>query len=138
LQNQGFCGDRRDSGMPISYRIDEARGLVLTTATGTLTDDDILGLKARLLADPRWAPGMGELADVRAIDRLEVTTAGVQHMARQDAAGPALGSYRLAIVAPQDEVYGMARMYQMLTERAVPNVRVFRDLEAAEGWLRGS
>jgi hypothetical protein len=122
--------------VPISYQIDEARGLVLTTATAVLTDADILGLKARLLADSRWSPGMRELADVRAIDRLEVTAVGVRRMAGHDAAvGPAIRSYRLAIVVPRDEVYGMARMYQMLTESAVPHVGVFRDLAEAEAWL---
>jgi hypothetical protein len=122
--------------MPISYQIDEARGLVVTTATGALTDADILGLKARLQVDPRWSPRLRELADVRGIDRLDVTTVGVRRMASWDAAvGPAIESYRLAIVAPRDEVYGMARMYQMLTEFAVPNVGVFRDLEEAERWL---
>jgi hypothetical protein len=122
--------------MPIWYRIDEERGLVLTTASSTLTDADILELKAKLSADPRWSPGMRELADIRGIDRLDVIAAGVRQMANQDAAaGPALGSYRLAIVAPQNEVYGMARMYQMLTEVSVPNVMVFRDLESAADWL---
>jgi hypothetical protein len=125
-----------DFGMPITYRIDEAKGLVLTTATGALTDADILGLKARLAADPRWSPGMREQTDVRGIDRLEVTTEGVKRMVSWDAAaGPALRSYRLAIVAPRDEVYGMARMYQMLADSSVPNVGVFRDLAEAEQWL---
>jgi hypothetical protein len=122
--------------VPISYEIDQARGLVLSTAGGILTDGDILSLKARLLADPRWSPGMRELADVRAIERLEVTTDGVRRMAGHDAAfAPAIGSYRLALVVPRDEVFGMARMYQMLTEPAVPYVGVFRDLAEAAAWL---
>jgi hypothetical protein len=82
-----LCCDERDIGMPISYRIDEARALVLTTATGALTDADILGLKARLQVDPRWSPGMRELADVREIDRLDVTTEGVRRMASWAGAG---------------------------------------------------
>jgi len=122
--------------VPISYEIDDERGLVRTTATGTLTTADILGLKARLLADPRWSPEMRELADVRAINRLDVTPDGVWQMAgHDDAVGPAINSYRLAIVVPRDEVYGMARMYQMVTESVVPHVRVFRDLAEAETWL---
>ena len=122
--------------MPISYEINEARGLVLTTASGTLTDSDNLQLKARLVADPRWKPGIRELSDVRSIDRLEVTTEGVQQMEwhdEDDAA--ALASYRLAIVVSQQGVYEMARIYQMLTEHTVPNVRVFRDMEEANRWL---
>jgi hypothetical protein len=122
--------------MPISYRIDEARGLVLTTASGTLTDSDILQLKARLAADPRWKPGLRELSDIRSIDRLDVTTKGVQQMAMRDEGdAAALASYRLAIVVSHQFVYGMARMYQMLTERTAPNVGVFQDMEEAKRWL---
>src|SRR5262245_10601393 len=122
--------------MPISYQIDEARGLILTTASGTLTDSDILQLKARLLADPRWKPGMRELSDVRTIDRLEVTAGGVAQMAlRDESDAAALASYRLAIVVSHQLVYGMARMYQLFTEQSVPNVRVFRDMEDARNWL---
>ena len=122
--------------MPISYHIDEGKGLVVTTATGTLTDSDILQLKARLVADPRWKPGMRELSDVRLIDRLEVTTEGVRQMMMRDRLdAAALASYRLAIVVAHELAYGMARMYQILTEQSIPNVRVFRDLEEAKSWL---
>jgi hypothetical protein len=122
--------------MPISYKIDEDRGLVLTTATGTLTDADILSLKALLAADPRWRPGMRELSDVRGVERLDVTTAGVRQMAAWDAAAdPAIGQYRLAIVASRDHVFGMARMYEMLTDQSVPGVSVFRDIDEAIRWL---
>lgn len=122
--------------MPISYEIDEAKGLVVTRASGDLTDQDILQLKARLVADPKWTPGMRELSDVRSIDRLSVTAVGVRHMAlRDERDARALASYRLAIVVSRDEVYGMARMYQIMTEQTVPNVRVFRDIEEAKNWL---
>jgi hypothetical protein len=122
--------------MPISYQIDEARGLVLTTASGVLTDGDILQLKASLVADPRWKPGMRELSDIRSIDGLAVTTEGVRQMVMRDERdATALASYRLAIVVSHQVVYGMARMYQTLTEHTVPNVRVFRDLPEAESWL---
>jgi hypothetical protein len=122
--------------MPISYEIDEARGLVHTTASGTLTDSDILQLKARLVADPRWRSTMRELSDVRAIDKLEVTAEGVQSMMLRDQSdAAALASYRLAIVVSKEVAYGMARMYQILTERTVPHVGVFRDMEEARSWL---
>ncbi len=124
--------------MPISYQIDEARGLVLTTASGVLTDGDILQLKSNLVTDPRWRPGLRELSDVRAIDRLEVTTAGVRQMMMADERdAAALASYRLAIVVAHQLAYGLARMYQMLTEHTIPNVRVFRDMEEAKSWLAG-
>jgi hypothetical protein len=79
---------------------------------------------------------MRELSDIRGIDRLEVTTEGVDRMVQHDERhAPEVRAHRLAIVASQDIVYGMARMYQSLTEQTVANVRIFRDIEEARAWL---
>mgnify|MGYP003345912491 CR=1 FL=1 len=121
--------------MPLTYHIDTARGLVQTTASGVLTDHDVLDLKARLASDPGWSPGMRELADISGIDALEVTADGVRQMVQEDASTPDLGAYRLAIVAPANDVFGMARMYQMLTDRVVPNIGVFRSVNEALAWI---
>jgi hypothetical protein len=124
--------------MPISYRIDPARSFIFTTASGTLTDDDILDLKRRLTKDPEFKAGMRELSDVRAVTDLRVTTQGVRSMVSEDAKqSSTLHAYKLAIVAGGDAVFGMARMYQMLTEANLPHVAVFRDYETAERWLGG-
>lgn len=122
--------------MPISYRIDPERNFVFTTASGILTDDDILDLKRRLTADPEFRAGMRELSDVRAVTDLRVTAQGVRSMVDEDAKqSSTLHSYKLAIVAGKDSVFGMARMYQMLTEGNLPHVAVFRDYETAARWL---
>jgi hypothetical protein len=125
-----------NADMPLSYQIDEERNLVLTTGSGILTDDDIIQHNASLLSDPGFEPGMRELSDIRGIDRLEVTTEGVDRMVQHDERhAPEVKAHRLAIVASQDIVYGMARMYQSLTEQTVANVRIFGDIEEARAWL---
>ena len=120
--------------MPISYRIDAGRRLVVTTAHGVLTDEDILTLKRRLTDDPEFQTNMCELSDVRSITDLQVTPAGIQKMVALDSISPPTG-YRLAIVVGENVVFGMARMYQSLTERSLPHVNVFRDYDAATRWL---
>ncbi len=122
--------------MPISYRIDKQRRLVLTTATGVLTEEELLDHKRALIVDPEFEPGMRELTDVRTIERLSVTAAGVRKMVALDQDHTdRLGDYRLAIVAPTDASFGTARMYQMLTEANVQSIGVFRNMEEAEQWL---
>lgn len=122
--------------MPLTYRILPQHDLVWTTATGVLTDDDILDHKRRLLADPARRPNMRELSDIRRITELAVTPAGVQRMAAMDSNDAAeLGDHRLALVAGEDVVVGMARMYAAFTEQHVPHVGVFRSLEEALQWL---
>lgn len=123
--------------MPISYTIDRQRNLVLTTATGVLTDEELLDHKRELIADPEFEPGMKELSDVRGIERLDVSPAGVRRLVALDQEHvDRLGQdYRLAIVAPADASFGTARMYQMLTEANVENIGVFRDMDEAKDWL---
>jgi hypothetical protein len=122
--------------MAISYRIDPQLGLVHTTATGVLKDEELLAHKRRLAEDPEFKPEMKELSDVRAVERLEVTTEGVRRLVATDQEqAPQLSDYKLALVVSTDIVFGMARMYQTLTEESVENVRVFRELDEARAWL---
>lgn len=122
--------------MPITYHIDPIRNLVITHAVGTLTDEDILTHKRKLAADSGFRPGMGELSDVRGITDLRVTADGVRAMVEADASQASnLQGYRLAIVAGQDVVFGMARMYELLVERHLPHVNVFRSCLDAARWL---
>ena len=123
--------------MPISYRIDLERNLVLTTASGTLTDDDIVQLKTRLVRDPDFKPGMKELSDIRGIDQLDVTPGGVGAMVQQDIRDSAeVASHKLALVVSKEVAYGMARMYQTLTKSNIETVSVFRDIDEARAWLQ--
>ncbi len=122
--------------MAITYRIDRALGLVHTTATGTLTDEDLADHKRALLRDPDFKPGMKELSDVRAVEQLQVTVDGVRRLVALDKVQSAdLVDYQLAIVVSADLVFGMARMYETLTEDSVQDVGVFRDMEEAKAWL---
>ncbi len=122
--------------MPITYQIDCQHKLVRTHAVGVLTDQDILGHKRKLAADPEFTAGMRELSDVRGVTDFQITPEGVRSMVSTDARHASkLQDYRLAIVASQEVVFGMARMYAILAERHVPNVSVFRDYLDAARWL---
>lgn len=123
--------------MPISYRIDVEHCLILTTASGTLTDDDIVQHKARIVQDPDFRPGMKELSDIRGVDQLNVTPAGIMEMVNQDAKdSTTVGSHQLALVVSKEVAFGMARMYQSLTKPNIETVGVFRDIDEARVWLQ--
>jgi hypothetical protein len=122
--------------MAIDYRIDSTRGIIFTTATGTLTNQELLAHKQRLQRDPLFHAGMPQLSDVRGVERLDVTPDGIGQFVQHDATNAgALEPSRLAIVAKEDVVFGMARMYQARTSRYRPNVGVFRTIEEATNWL---
>jgi hypothetical protein len=122
--------------MPITYRIDTDQGLILTAATGVLTDEELLKHKRALAADPDFSPGMRQLSDVRGVERLEVTPEGVRLMVALDRdQADQLGDWRLAIVTTADFVFGTARMYQSMTDEEQNRVQVFRDMAEARSWL---
>ena len=126
--------------MPISYSIDPARGLVTLTYTGTITDRDLFDTFDRLYRDPGHRVGMSELSDLREAESVQVTAKGLQDLALRTARqlDPAGKTWRVAVVAPRDVVFGLARMYELLREGSPEQVMVFRDLAAAEQWLLGS
>jgi hypothetical protein len=122
--------------MPLSYRIDPEHSLILTTASGVLTDEHVLAHKKSLTADPDYDPSMKELTDLRAVTELDVTTQGVSAMAGYDRNNPDTeGRHRLALVASEDVVFGMARMYQMTTVESDNRVGGFRTMKEARAWL---
>src|SRR5262249_6167783 len=99
----------RELEMPLSYRIDHARGLILTTGAGDLTDADVLAHKQALVADATVAPGMRELSDLRGVTRVLITTQGVQLMIGLDARhAPTFRNSKLAVIARDDAQFGMS------------------------------
>lgn len=122
--------------MPMSYRIDRERGLVITEAWGVLTDADILAHKDNLLKDRDFDPNMPQLSDIQRIERLDVTSAGVKAMVEHDAANAdRRDGHCMVLVVPRDEVFGMARMYQLMGSGGNGRVQVFRTMEEADAWL---
>ncbi|MBI1371862.1 MAG: hypothetical protein GC159_03760 [Phycisphaera sp.] len=122
--------------MPITHRIAPDEGIMYVTRSGAIdTQDEIAALDARK-ADPDFRPGLGVLVDCRDVkpdDSVEVIHYLAKH-ANQHAERLRCGA--VAIVVSTDVEFGMARMYEMLTEATHPHTEVFRDPDAALAWLR--
>jgi hypothetical protein len=123
--------------MPISYVIDQVAQRVTLTYFGTVTDADLFAVYEKLYSDPRHRVGMDELADCRPVDKLELTGQGLRDLASRAtfSMDSRRVSWRVAVVAPQDAIYGMARMFQSLRDDSPEEVQVFRDLVSALYWL---
>jgi hypothetical protein len=125
--------------MPLDFRIDHDQRTILATATGTLTDEDVFAYQREVWSRKEVA-GFDEIVDLGAVEKV-VVSSGDRVRALADLASnmdvPGTPS-RLAIVAPQDFAYGMARMfetYRSLTARGSKAVSVFRSMQAALDWL---
>ena len=117
--------------MPFEIRLDATKRIARTRVWGQLTDAELLAHRERIQAlfdrrelDDRWA---------QIVDFMEVTgfvgvsSDGVRSMAERN---PWPATAIRVIVAPTDEAFGLARMYQLF--RHIEQVRVTRSLTDAE------
>jgi hypothetical protein len=119
--------------VPAAYTIDPNQRVVYSRAWGILTDGDLLGHQSRLKADPAFDPSFNQLFDFRTVTEARLTSDGVHHLARRNAFG--LHSRR-AFVVLSPEMYGMMRMFEILTSDDPDELRVqFSDLAEAYRWL---
>jgi hypothetical protein len=125
----------------ISFTYNPVARRRIATFSGRIEDADLMGAYAALLRDPDYDHGADDLVDLRAVEHFGVTETGLRNIMTLFAPVDQLGiPTRLAIVAPNDAVYGVSLMYQTLRgEDAPEQIEVFRDIGAAEDWLnRGS
>lgn len=120
--------------MPASYSIDHARRMVFSRGWGELTDADLAGHQATLLADPAFDPTYAQLCDLRDVaSEARVTTAAVHHLAGRDVFAPWA---RRAFVAPRPLSFGLARIFALLREcRGELAIEVFREIAPARHWV---
>ncbi len=118
--------------MPASDRIDKSLELVITTAEGVLTVQDILTHQHRLRDDPDFGPSYDQLIDLRDVIEFPVSGAEMRTIAAHQLFNE---RSRRAIVAGTRITFGMARMYEMLRETEPDQIKVFRDMAEARRWL---
>jgi hypothetical protein len=120
--------------MGITYTLDRDRRRMFTRAEGPLTITDLLDhLRVEELDR---AEGYAELFDARGATtdvRADDVRRLVERTRELQAAGKVVGP--TAIVADNDVVFGMARMYAILSEFVQAPVEVYREVPPALEWL---
>jgi hypothetical protein len=129
--------------LPISWQIRD--GLVWAESSGESSVDDVRAAVEAFLDDPAYKPGMGLVHDVR---RRRVPDAQEVQQAVSFVASRAreIGRARWGIVVSSDAAFGMGRMVGALLESSSSiavqgssvTAHVFRDVDEAEAWVRGS
>ena len=122
----------------IHFQADPVRRMRVATFTGTITDDELLHSYGELTSRPDYDATLNDLVDMSGVERLDVSSEAVRQLVQlYNLVDPDDVVPRTAIVAAQDHVFGMARMYQILREGAPDIIRVFRDRDEAERWVAG-
>jgi hypothetical protein len=122
----------------IRFEVDPASRTRVAWFEGVVDDAELLGSYGALVQEPDYDSTLDDLVDMTGVDRLDVSSESVRQLVRMFTPLDPEGLVtRLAIVAPRDHVFGMARMYEILRSDAPEEICVFRDRAAAERWLRG-
>ncbi len=125
--------------MPLNIvLLDDGEG-ILYQCSGVLSGAEIISANQELLASPARRRGRRYgLVDCSAVASVEISTAELRALADQDArlAAEARIPILLAVVAPGDLGYGLARMWQAFAQGIWWRAEVFRDRPAAERWIR--
>src|SRR6185369_1938402 len=121
--------------MPVTYQIDPARNLIRTRCIGDVTPEEVAAHFRELAQDPNRPNHLNVLLDL---------TEETSLPEREDLLGVSLHISELfsssqfgacAIVAVNDALFGMMRMFEVLSMEYFVITHVFRELAEAESWL---
>ena len=119
--------------MSAYYNIDKERRLVLSSGSGVLTKEDLLGHMDRLSNDPDFDPDFAQVLDFTRIDLVEVEPEDVRQLAQRNIFSP---RSRRAFVVKDDLQFGLARMFEIHRElKGETGIRVFRTFDEAMDWI---
>jgi hypothetical protein len=123
--------------MPIEYLFKEDERLVVIIHVGVVPDDEFLASYEGLFGDDRYDKTFNLLVDLRRAD-----SAVRSQQALRQFADFAQGQYtdadettKVAVVAPKDVSFGLARMYEVFSHNVPWEFVVFRSADAALAWL---
>lgn len=115
--------------MPVHFEFDPKNRVLRVVAKGEVGDAEMLAVNSRIAQRvERLNPSAG-ITDLSAVKRFTASSKAVQTAARQPRPYPV--GIRWFIVAPTDEIFGLARMYELVGSRKRPNLKVVHTLQEA-------
>jgi hypothetical protein len=115
--------------VPVIISIDHEQRLAKRTYSGVVTSHDLLDSIREYRSTPGFDPSYDELMDFRAAEKIEAPVEDIRQCAITPV--PFSNDTKRVILAPQELIFGLARMYQILGEDIHPNISVVRTLEEA-------
>ncbi len=120
--------------MPVRISIDREGRLARRTYSGVVTGSDLLDSIRQYPSIPGFDPSFDELMDFRNVENVSAMIEDIHRCAHMPA--PFNNDTKRVILAPQELIYGLARMYQILGEDMHPNIFVVRTIEEANRILQ--
>ncbi|MGO9087528.1 MAG: hypothetical protein ACLQBK_20105 [Candidatus Sulfotelmatobacter sp.] len=117
------------SAVALVVEFDANNNVLRGTLNGRMTGTILLDLYARAKKYMASRPPCRGILDFSKVTEFEVSSAAIRQVAAAAPAFPA--GYMRVLVIPRDLIYGLARMFQILTEKTRPELRVVRTMEEA-------
>lgn len=121
--------------MPISYKIDVDQNLIRTTATGQLTLQEVVNHFRTLAKDPQARKPLDVFLDLSTVNTAPDTHQLSVVIGEMKKSRTGLRFGACAILASQDALFGMMRMFEAYAEEFFRETRTFRVATEAEQWL---
>ena len=122
--------------MPIHYRVDTSRRLVMAEGLGKIGPNDIIEHLKMLANDPDYQSPMKKLVDYRQIEDIQISAADALQVASvKKELQKVFVAEKCAFISPGDLTFGTARVHQSLLASSDIDTEVFRSEEEALDWL---
>jgi hypothetical protein len=124
--------------MPITCDLMPDAGLAIFIHVGVVPDDEFLSSYRGFLEDPNFDNSFNLLVDLRRTCSSSRSTRALRALAEfirgvytDNTTRP-----KVAVVAPKDLSFGLARMYEVFSDSVLWDFAVFRAPDTALAWLR--
>lgn len=125
--------ERDGEYVPVFYKIDKDRRLVMSSGSGVLTVGVALAYMDLLSKDPDFDPEFSQVSDFTQFTGIDLSPEDVRQLARRNIFSP---RSRRAFVVKNDLQFGLARMFQIHRElNGEMGIRVFRTIDEALDWV---
>jgi len=127
---------KRGIRMCHSITIDKDRKLAQINARGRVNVLELKEIFMNTVGHEDWQSGFNMLCDYSEIEDFDVSSQDVNDITEWQISIDALiGNGRCAVVASKDSVYGMSRMWEILSSERSQQICVFRKIDDAFSWL---
>ena len=120
--------------MAVRLTIDVKQRLVVSTFSCEINDAEVLDHISVIGSQPDFDPSCSEIVDFSGITAGRISTFAVQELSQRASIFNPASIH--VIVAPQDFVFGLARMSQVFAEKTKPNLAVVRTIAETRKFLR--
>ena len=123
--------------MAVESYVKPELNLAVFVHTGNVPDDEFLSFYESFFQGDTFKPPMNLLVDLRETSSVSRSPDALLRFAQFAEAklSDNENNIRVAVVAPKDLSFGLARMYEILSDSVHWNFVVFRAMDAALAWL---